>query len=435
MDKKVYLSLQDIFADDPLELLNVKPTSVPVTETERLIMSFQEINDFVEKKSREPLKGTDFKERMLASRLEGIRQNEKHLVELLAFDTFGLLEGYTKDVFSFDETDEVTAKTSDKDEVALEKSTEPIDVSFNSIDDILELDPLGLLGAGTSEQLSIFDVRKEITEAKERDKTDFVARRKPCKNFDKYDGAFKQVHTELKSGLRSLVDFKVGTQQPGNYYVHKGVLFLLESFEQTRDDTYKEDGTRVRFDGRTRCIFENGTESNPMWRTIEKMLYDGGKAVTRLDTSVEDELFKKSNLVNEEDVQTGYIYVLKTKSVDPNIMKIPNLHKIGFSTAPVSNRIGNAKKETTYLMSDVHLLMEVACYNLNPNKFERLIHRVFDEVCINLEVADQYGIKHRPKEWFSVPFNVIEDVIDRILDETILEYQYNSMSKSLYRKL
>ena len=49
-----------------------------------------------------------------------------------------------------------------------------------------------------------------------------------------------------------------------------GYLFLLESITYERDDHYKEDGTRVRKDGRTRCIFENGTESNILKRSVDK---------------------------------------------------------------------------------------------------------------------------------------------------------------------
>lgn len=33
------------------------------------------------------------------------------------------------------------------------------------------------------------------------------------------------------------------------YYVHNGVLFLLEKIQITKKEHYKEDGTRVREDG------------------------------------------------------------------------------------------------------------------------------------------------------------------------------------------
>ena len=53
-DKK----LQDIFENDPLGLLNVKPATSPArNEEERLLASFHEISDFYEKNKREPEQG------------------------------------------------------------------------------------------------------------------------------------------------------------------------------------------------------------------------------------------------------------------------------------------------------------------------------------------------------------------------------------------
>ena len=78
MDKKKYTSFEEIFADDVFNLLEVKAKKIALTEDERLINSFQEINDFVRANNREPNKVKDFKERMLYSRLEGFRTNIEH---------------------------------------------------------------------------------------------------------------------------------------------------------------------------------------------------------------------------------------------------------------------------------------------------------------------------------------------------------------------
>ncbi|MEK7255675.1 MAG: GIY-YIG nuclease family protein, partial [Bacteroidota bacterium] len=59
-DKK---SLQDIFNDDPFGLLNTKAAASPArNEDERLISSFQEINDFYEKNKRPPEPGGGMQE-------------------------------------------------------------------------------------------------------------------------------------------------------------------------------------------------------------------------------------------------------------------------------------------------------------------------------------------------------------------------------------
>ncbi len=55
MSKDKDKALDDIFANDPFNLLDTKPKSSSVrTEDERLTSSFQEINDFVAKHEREP---------------------------------------------------------------------------------------------------------------------------------------------------------------------------------------------------------------------------------------------------------------------------------------------------------------------------------------------------------------------------------------------
>lgn len=106
------------------------------------------------------------------------------------------------------------------------------------------------------------------------------------------------------------------------------------------------------------------------------MYNDTGKAITHPISGTEDYLFNQTNIVEEDDVATGYIYILQSKSRNQFVQAIPHLHKIGFSTTSVRTRINNAKNEPTYLMDEVHLLSEIKTYNLNPQKFESLIHQV-----------------------------------------------------------
>lgn len=418
IDKKVYQSFEDIFEDDIFNLLELKPSTVVLSEDERLIDSFQEINDFVRKYNREPNKVNGFKERMLYSRLEGFRVKIEHQKKLSAFDEFRLLP----EILDEEEDEKVTTI-----EV-------PKIVEVNSFDDILATDVFNLLNTDTEEQLGLFELSDTLREYRDRDKTDFVAKRRPCKNFEKYEDLFKKVHEDLRLGRRKMIEFKAGSQQAGAFYVHKGVLFFLESFEKTREDSYKEDGTRVRYDGRTHCVFENGTESNLMWRSVEKMLYDEGRAITHLEERANYELLQNAHLVNEEDVHTGVIYVLQSKSLRPQIRKIPNLVKIGFSTTDVDTRIKNAKNEATYLMDDVHLVFQVACFNMNPHKFEQLIHTFFWEACIEMEVHDNDGVAHKPREWFSVPLDVVEQAVDLIISEKIVDYKYDSKNKQILKR-
>lgn len=67
---------------------------MPEDETNRLINSFNEIVDFVNENNREPQKTKEnVGERQLWARLKGIREDEKKVFILKAYDTLGLLDG------------------------------------------------------------------------------------------------------------------------------------------------------------------------------------------------------------------------------------------------------------------------------------------------------------------------------------------------------
>jgi hypothetical protein len=393
--------LDEIFSNDPLGLLNFKPKNSNVkTADERLSNSFEEINDFISKNEREPSPNpTNPTEYQLYSRLKNMRENEDKMLALEPQDTYGLLKVEKKEI--------------------------------NSIDDIFNDDILGMFDDGEAQSLFEFNhTPREIARAE----ADFVARRKPCKNFKEYEELFKSVQSDLSSGKRKLVDFKIGNLRQGAYYVHNGVLFLLEKIDISKKDHYKEDGTRVRTDGRTRCVFENGTESNMLMRSVEKILYDNGNAVTvNSDDEVEEFMENFSN-ITEEDKEAGYIYVLSSKSTDPKIREIKNLFKIGYSTTPVENRIKNAEKEPTYLMASVHVEAEYKTFNMNTQKFEQLLHNFFGASCLNFDIYDEKLHRHMPQEWFIAPLHVIDQAIEMIITEKIIHYKYDTINEVIVKK-
>ena len=145
----------------------------------------------------------------------------------------------------------------------------------------------------------------------------------------------------------------------------------------------------------------------------------------------EQNLFINTDYVKEEDIQTGCIYVLKSKSTNPNISSIENLYKIGFSSTSVDERIKNAKNEATYLFADVKKIATYQVYNRNADKLENLIHRFFAQTCLNVDLFDKKGQRITPREWFVVPFEVIEEVIELILNETIVNYEYDVLNKKI----
>ncbi|MFI1743250.1 GIY-YIG nuclease family protein [Thalassobellus sediminis] len=389
-------TLEDIFNDDEFGILDSKPqNSNAKTEDERLIESFQEINAFFETNNREPKSNVmPVSEHKLGGRLKALRNDAKKVEILKLYDYHNLLN---------------------------------IKEEVKSVADILKDDDLGILD--TDETLSIFKL-KNVPSSTERADSDFVAQRTAMKDkeFLPYEAMFKDVHKQLRERKISLKRFRNPEKnlKKGNYYVLDGVLLYLEEIDLSRTLEDEPVSDKNRKDGRTRIIFENGTLSNMLYRSIGKQLLENGHLVTKTEVETAKELFDNVNSVSEEDLETGWIYILKSKSTHKEISSLKNLYKIGYSTVPVPERIKNASKEPTYLMAEVDIIASYKTYNLNAQKFEQLIHRFFAEVCLNVDIHDDKGRRITPREWFVVPLTIIDKVIQLILSGDIVNYKYNA---------
>lgn len=163
---------------------------------------------------------------------------------------------------------------------------------------------------------------------------------------------FIKVHIEIKEGKRKIVSFSNLEQhlREGQFYVADGLLLYLEKTSWRREQDNLNKNTLRRKDGRTRIIFENGTMSNMYYRSLGKLLYSNGKMVTNTYQGIEKELFINSGLLKEKDLESGWLYILKTKSTNKELAGIKDLYKIGFTSEPVDDRIRNAKtKQLIYL--------------------------------------------------------------------------------------
>lgn len=195
------------------------------------------------------------------------------------------------------------------------------------------------------------------------------------------------------------------------------------------DDAKWTENVRGR-NARTRCIYENGTETNILLQTLRKNVMTDGYMVTESEENVRGKFFKNSDITPEDKV-TGYVYVLRSLSDNPEIKNTKNLYKIGFSTNEVEHRIANAEKEPTYLMAPVKVIATYMVVNVDSQKFETLIHHLLSAVQFQVKVYDDEGIEHHPKEWFIVPLEVVDTIVQKIGDGSILGYVYNSGMKCL----
>ncbi len=371
--------LKKIFDTDENDLLKVTPRSKAITPDDRLADSFLEISDFYAEHGRIPMVDTtDINERKLGVRLRALILDDTKAEALAAVDTHGLL-----------------------------KTAAPPE----SLDEIFTGDQFGLLDDPTG----ILTIRNVPTNIK---KADNIARAHKSKDFAKYEQGFKDIHAGLESGgwLRTSISSEYQIQ-PNRYFVFNGILAYVEN----RDDSFKVSG---KINARLHVIYENGTESNILLRSFARTLYRAkeGARIAPADYQTNPNWQD----VTDDDQVTGHIYILKSLSEDPRVQDIQNLYKIGYTTGEVKDRIRNAQADPTYLMAPVKIVDSYKCLNLNTQKFEHLIHRFFGEVKLDMSLTSPDGTSYIPSEWYVVPLDVLNRVINLIINGEIVHYRYDS---------
>tara|TARA_B100000795_G_scaffold260564_1_gene236573 strand:+ start:94 stop:1251 length:1158 start_codon:yes stop_codon:yes gene_type:complete len=377
--------LEDILINDPLDLLKVKPKVSAITSDEMLVQSFVEIQEFYSTHKRPPEESTDIKERQLWMRLSHIKNDYEKCMALKEHDTWGLLDKVKE---------------------------------IETIDDVLDSDPLGILSSDVDDEPDIFTHNFTKTMS-EREKADFVSRRKRSKDFDKFESMFKTIHQDLVAQRRKTLKFHLNHLEKGNFFIHNGMLLLLNNYNDLQRDK-----TRM-YDGRTHVIFENGTESNMLYQSLRKILEKDGKSVSALNLNF--------NAIEIGDNATGYIYILKSLSDNPEIRALDNLYKIGYTSNTVAERIKNAKSDPTYLMADVESIAEFKTFNVNPQKLEDLIHTFFNRVKLDIKIKDDNGNIKSPNEWYIVPLSIIKKAIELIISGEVTNHRYDYLNKRIVK--
>jgi len=371
-------SIDAILDSDVDGLLDTPEKPAKITSADRLERAFLEVLEFRRAHGRVPSSTTrEIAERKLGARLDGILANDDKIAALKPLDEFGLLE------------------TPDAPE---------------SIDDLLGSDEFDLL-EDDSGLLDVSDlpVRHQVYDGGK------VARREKARDFEQFEPLFKQKHAELRDGTSKLLPYPGMTNiVPGAFFVLNGVMVFIA---EVGDTEYRKTTVRENKRERLRCIFENGTESSMYRQSLAIRL------------SEEDgEIIVQSALpeILTDDEVSGYIYVLRSRSEDPQIASIKDLHKIGFTRDTVEKRIKSAEKSPTYLMAPVDVAASYRTYNLRVSALEHLLHRVFAEVRLDLTQTDRKSRDYDPSEWFVVPIKVIDQAIELILSGDIIRYVYEA---------
>jgi hypothetical protein len=235
---------------------------------------------------------------------------------------------------------------------------------------------------------------------------------------------FDQAQSDLASGTREAKRFeKDASIEQDDFFILSGQLVYVASVGETFKAPNGEN------DARLRAIYATGTESNILRRSLQRGLYkdENGRRLTQKSMG---SLFEDT--MEPDDIPSGTIYVLRSLSQQPEIIAIHDvLHKIGVTGGPVEDRICNAERNATYLLAPVEIVATWKLANIRRFKFEQTIHRIFGSAQLQLRLPDRFGIPVEPREWFVVPLPVINEVMERIQDESITGYVYDCAAGKL----
>ncbi|NYT66782.1 GIY-YIG nuclease family protein [Alcaligenaceae bacterium] len=418
-------SLDDIFnSPDEFGLLDVRARRVG-SNAPLEITSFEAINAFIDQHGRRPSDEGDLSEKLLARRLSSYQDSQDFHAILKPYDRHGLIpetesmqEQACDSIFAlaepspcaYEDTTDTVATVIDAEDVT-------------SLDDIFASAAFDDLDLGDE---SIFDIQ-HVPTVTNRESPDEVAQRTVCHDFYEFEHIFRDLHEGLKNRSIETVRFQQSSQvQEGDAFIMEGVLCLIDKIGEHRLDS------TGRYDPRLRVIFENGTESNHLLQSLAKRLFadDTGRRIVRAAESVVDTF----NNISHKDKRAGQIYFVTTLSDNPTLKAIPNLIKIGYTEQTVEERTKNAIRDIAFLEAPVKILASIECYNLNPVKFEGLIHGFLHAQRLKVTLIGEDGNAYKPREWFSVPLDTAREVVRRIIDGSIVQYRMDNTTNRLIKK-
>lgn len=385
------LSDLELLGELGVELEADKPKAYSPLEA-RLIAGFEDIQKFVGEHGRPPQHGEhrDIFERLYAVRLDQLRKNTQALSLLADLDTHNLLGETT------------TLEVNEPDDDALLSE--------------LGIDPF------VQDDIDITKI-KHVAPMAHRQAAEEVANREVCRDFETFEPMFRNMKAELKTGILESregikrEDIKAG----GVFILHGQMAYIAEKGEEFQAPN------KVDWDSRLRVIYDNGTESGLLLRSLLRSRLEDKTART-ISSNNAGPLFSD---VADDDSETGTIYVLRSKSELPEILPIRDaIVKIGVTGGPVKSRISNAKNEATYLLGDVESIDEYTLYNVSRKKLENLIHQIFADAQLQITIRDRFGKPFTPREWFLTTPSAVAQAVDLIKSGEIVGYRYDRENAS-----
>jgi hypothetical protein len=387
--------------DDLLDALGVEVTPLKTSSRtpreERIIAGFEDILRFQQVRGRAPQheEGRDIFERLYAVRLDQLRKLPEARSLLAELDSPGLLSGAA------------------------------VQFDVDAMDEDALLAELGIDMASADQ--SDITVLRHVRSYSEIKAAEEVADRTPCKDFDHFKHLFEAADAGLKTGTWMTKPFvKNASIELGDFFIVGGqTAYVAEMYEGTKT----KDG---RDNPRLRVIFDNHTESNLLLRSLSRSLYPDGAAPVGRRLIIKDDGPLFGSAKELDDIESGTIYVLRSQSSHPFVAEHRELiHKIGVTGGKVETRIAGAEKDATYLLAAVEVVATYKLHNLSRIKLENIFHRLFGKAQLDMTIDDRFGNPVKPREWFLVPLQVIDEAVQRIRDGSITSVIYDPVTASL----
>lgn len=393
-------SLDDVFEDDDYGMLDVRPGPEPRDErADRALDKFEAVNAFYETHGREPRETSDagMQEKILARRLSAMRDDPETRAQLAEADRHGLL--------------------------GAERAGAETGETPRSLDDVLDDEELDAGG-------DIHELKHVTPRARRR--PDYVARQRPCPDFDAFEPLFDAVAADLGNGRRTARRFRRGSEiDVGHVFILRGMM----TYVAERSETYYDE--RRNPNARLRVVYANGTESDILMRSFARALYydrNGRRVSPPEDEAVFAGEREETDAPGEDDIGTGVIYVVKSLSDDPRIAPDRDfLHKIGVTSGEPERRLRGVENDPTFLLAPVELVATYRLYNVRRTRLEHLLHAFFAPARADVTIPDRFGRDVKPREWFFVTPDLVREAIDRVQDGTLHKYFFDARNARITR--
>lgn len=395
-----YNDINDILDEDFFKKNIIIEKKESKVSSDKDIEDFQEINNFFEENNRVPKTEKVLgKERSLGKRLEGILADKEKIKKLLSLDKYNLLKEF-EFCNQVQEEKELTIEEDKNEYKSKDDALNDLNNILEESEDDLESQLRDVSMYQTYKNTKILNEKKSFSETLSKEE------------FEKYDLMFKKIHEEINQGLRKVKSLNsdnkreidiLGNIEEGDIFIIKGLmLFIQKKGEITLMEGRKKKNAKLT------VVFENGT-INRNW-----LLNSLSAEISRSDAFKVEKRLDENSQISLNDLTTGYIYILKSLSEEPEIKAIPNLYKIGFTSDSVEKRIANAKNEETYLLANVKIVATYEVRNFSAQRLEKALHHRFADKQLDVSFLIA-GKKVSPREWFSVPLDEIEKEINHIL--------------------